>query len=295
MSPTLYLLLSFHHLHPNAPFPREAIPSSSTLNLPDDSDSPTSFSLEGTGPARTTLLLGLRALPHSTHLWTEYIKLELGWVEALRRRWDALGLKQAAPDPEVEPVLNLDVGEGSFGPEGEDARKAILSGQLVKQAIRSSLEAVRAEPDAMAYRKSLIRDLRTYPSPLRVTALDAIYRELEGETEPGGISGAQARLLVMTRRLYEKPYEVAEKFEGEFAIEGEQLVEETGRLGKEIRKNAKTSGPDWLGVSGSWIVDTISSNAVGEELVSGLNHVLCSLSCRKHTSSQSSLLSRPAN
>ena len=34
--------------------------------------------------------------PESIELWVEYVKMELGWVETLRRRWDVLGLKEAS-------------------------------------------------------------------------------------------------------------------------------------------------------------------------------------------------------
>ncbi|BEI81559.1 hypothetical protein CcaverHIS002_0207190 [Cutaneotrichosporon cavernicola] len=146
LSPTLYLLLAHHHLHPGDPLPRAAIPSSSAnpLDLPQRREGTSTFSLEGTGPARTTLLLGLRVLSKSHTLWQEYAKLELGWVEGLRRRWRVLGLTENKESVDFDGDVDALVGgDGAFGPEGEDARRAILSGQLVVHALESALNKVQ--------------------------------------------------------------------------------------------------------------------------------------------------------
>ncbi|KAK1925110.1 U3 small nucleolar RNA-associated protein 6-domain-containing protein [Papiliotrema laurentii] len=267
LSPTLYLLLSYHHLHPNSPFPREVIPSASTLDLPSTSSSKdTGFSLEGTAAARTQLLLGLRLIPDSEILWMEYIKLELGWVEALRRRWNVLGINDAIDSPDSNEVNaeRMTGGEGSFGPDGEDARKSILAGQLVLHAIRSALGAIEGQK-GMTFRLDLVRMLRTYPSALRGKALDAVHEDLGRIAEGSDMKlAAQARLAGLTRGLYERKYVPGET---DNALEGVELVEELGRIAKEIRRNAK-EGSEFLEVAGEWLGEQIEAQKDNEDLVS---------------------------
>ena len=243
------------------------IPSASTLDLPSTSSSKdTGFSLEGTAAARTQLLLGLRLIPDSEILWMEYIKLELGWVEALRRRWNVLGINDAIDSPDSNEVNaeRMTGGEGSFGPDGEDARKSILAGQLVLHAIRSALGAIEGQK-GMTFRLDLVRMLRTYPSALRGKALDAVHDDLGRIAEGSDMKlAAQARLAGLTRGLYERKYVPGET---DNALEGVELVEELGRIAKEIRKNAK-EGSEFLEVAGEWLGEQIEAQKDNEDLVS---------------------------
>lgn len=290
LSPTLYLLLSYHHLHPNAAFPGSAIPSTSKLDLPsagdpDDDDDDTNaagFSLEGTASARTNILLGIRMIPKSHDLWREYIKLELGWVEGLRRRWQVLGVNiepKSGPDGEVDPDA-LTGGEGSFGPDGEDARKSILSGKLVIHALNSALTAIPAtEPRGMEFRQDLLVTLRIYPSALRSKCLDVVYDDLR-QISSSSSSGAEietstkatARFAVVTKELYDRTYEPERKDEGGVVLEGADLVDALGRIAKEIRTVAKSGqyGEKWLELSGEWLVQQISQCGDNADLVSSL-------------------------
>lgn len=211
-----------------------------------------SYAIEGTQPARTTLLLGLRMLPKSHDLWREYIKLELQWVEVLRRRWKVLGIEGAAGE--------IVGGEGAFGQDGEEARKAILGGQLVLQAVKSALEGVPPdEPEAlsgegsgMAFRQGLLDMLRAYPSPLRMKCLEVVYADLQGVT---GAQEGQARLLLLTKGLYDRPYDpaVKDKAPGEVVIEGVELVEELGKIGKAIKSATKSAGAEFGELAGKWL------------------------------------------
>lgn len=270
LSPTLYLLLSYHHLHPGAPLPRSSIPSTSQLDLPsarDDEPATSAFALEGTQPARTTLLLGLRVLPASHTLWREYVKLELGWVEALRRRWHVLGInmENKSTDKEFDgDAAALAGGDGAFGEEGEEARRAILSGQLVIHAIQEALGKVSPTGreiengevlDGMDFRTGLIAMLRSYPSPLRTKALGVVYEDLEKVAAAGGMAGAQARLSLVTRPLYDREYEAGEKPTAGVVLNGVALVEALGGIGKEIRSTAKKAGPEFVEVAGIWLAD----------------------------------------
>ena len=242
-----------------------ALPSSSTAKVsPEEADDlANSYAIEGTQPARTTLLLGLRMLPKSHDLWREYIKLELQWVEVLRRRWKVLGIEDG-----VETIVG---GEGAFGETGEEARKAILAGQLVLQAIQSALNGVppdepaqlSGEKSGMAFRQGLVDMLRSYPTPLRIKCLEAVYADLatvKGEQE------GQARLMLLTKGLYDRPYDPAKK-DGGVVIEGVELVEELGRIGKEIKAATKTAGQDFGLLAGRWLDERIRESD-NDDLVS---------------------------
>jgi U3 small nucleolar RNA-associated protein 6 len=284
LSPTLYLLLAHHHLHPGDPLPRAAIPSSSAnpLDLPQRREGTSGFSLEGTGPARTTLLLGLRMLPKSHTLWREYAKLELGWVEGLRRRWRVLGLTETKKGVDFDGDVDALVGgDGAFGPEGEDARRAILTGQLVVHALESALKKVpignegrdagvdpTVADDGMAFREGLLEMLRRYPSPLRKKALGVVYADLERVAAEAERDGARARLALLTRPLYDRAYEAGEEEQGGIVLKGVELVDALGAIGKEVRSVAKKAGPEWADVTGAWLAERIAETNDNADLVS---------------------------
>jgi U3 small nucleolar RNA-associated protein 6 len=212
-------------------------------------------------------------IPKNLDLWREYIKLELGWVEGLRRRWKVLGVNIGSSDEEateVDPDA-LTGGEGSFGPEGEDARKSILSGQLIIHAINSALVAIPSDDkDGMEFRQSLVDLLRTYPSALRTKCLEVVYADLERIASQGGKEGAEARFTVLTRALYDRPYNPERKDVGGVVLEGGELVDAIGRIGKEIRKVAKagTGGVAWLDMASEWIVQQMALCGSNADLVS---------------------------
>lgn len=211
-------------------------------------------------------------IPKSHDLWREYIKLELGWVEGLRRRWQVLGVNiESKAGVKVDPDA-LTGGEGSFGPEGEDARKSILSGQLVIHAINSALTSISStEVGGTEFRLSLLDTLRIYPSALRSKCLQVVYEDLETISSQTGTSeAATARFTLVTNELYDRPYEPERKDEGGVILEGGDLVDAVGRIGKEIRTVAKSGkyGRDWLELSGEWIVQQISTCGDNSDLVS---------------------------
>lgn len=65
-------------------------------------------------------------------MWKEYVRMEIGFVESLQRRWDVLGIsegkgKDRAVDPaEDEPDVQ--------------ARHEILTGALVKSVMTSAVQ-----------------------------------------------------------------------------------------------------------------------------------------------------------
>lgn len=215
-------------------------------------------------------------MPKSPELWREYIKLELGWVEGLRRRWKVLGVN-IEPEPAKTAAGILDPnaltgGEGSFGPEGEDARKSILAGELVVNAISQALEAIPAlEIGGMEFRENLLDMLRVYPSALRGKALDAVYAELRAVAETGGEKAARANMLSLTKGLYDRPYNPDVKDEGGVILDGVELVEEIGKIGKGIKKAAKAAeGQEWSRIAGDWLFVQMAVYEQNADLVSFL-------------------------
>jgi U3 small nucleolar RNA-associated protein 6 len=102
----------------------------------------------GMGAARVLLQRGLRLNAGSVEMWREYVRLELGFVESVRRRWDLLGIALAGGSSEADTAK---VGQSLEGQEegervdsaeeeamGDVARRAILDGAIVRQAIDSA-------------------------------------------------------------------------------------------------------------------------------------------------------------
>lgn len=196
------------------------------------------------------------------------MKLELGWVEGLRRRWKVLGVNIEPKETNgVDPDV-LTGGEGSFGPEGEDARKSILAGQLIIHAINSSLQAIQEE-GGMEFRKSLLDLLRTYPSALRSKCLDVVYADLERISNQAGEEAAEARFVILTKELYDRPYDPERKDVGGVVLEGGELVDAIGKIGKEIRAVAKSGkgGEKWLDMAGQWLVEQMELCGENVDLV----------------------------
>jgi U3 small nucleolar RNA-associated protein 6 len=91
----------------------------------------------GMGAARVLLQRGLRLNADCVDMWREYVRLELGFVESLRRRWDVLGISledvdNSTPDRETQGErIDRAEEEGM----GDAARRAIMDGAIVRQAI----------------------------------------------------------------------------------------------------------------------------------------------------------------
>lgn len=91
----------------------------------------------------------------SVDLWREYVKMEMGFVESLRRRWGVLGLKisensgekDISQDVEMggmdgKTSLNEALGLPAEEESDEQARKEILNGALVKTVISSAVKGM---------------------------------------------------------------------------------------------------------------------------------------------------------
>ncbi|KAG6821051.1 hypothetical protein H0H93_007941 [Arthromyces matolae] len=149
--------------------------------------------------ARSLLQRGIRLNDESIELWREYVKMELGFIESLRRRWEVLGIgstkkpstqgtknTETAADPSnfiipgIEDEMSAPAEEAQQEePEGVDARKEILEGAIVKSVMDN---AVKGENPVLALPKlelfETLKNLLTeYPVPptVRTTLLGHLY------------------------------------------------------------------------------------------------------------------------
>ena len=103
--------------------------------------------------ARALLQRGIRSNPDSVDMWKEYVKMELGFIESLRRRWDILGIKtevdakgknkatdnDPSPEEDVEEGAAhkpMDVDEEDT--DGSEARQQIMEGAIVRSVIANA-------------------------------------------------------------------------------------------------------------------------------------------------------------
>ncbi|THH15630.1 hypothetical protein EW146_g4874 [Bondarzewia mesenterica] len=117
-----------------------------------------SHELEHLSPsaARTLLQRGIRLNPDSVEMWREYVKMELGFVEGMRRRWDLLGIKLDAKGKGKERDADIDRGDDGEQEhaeamdvddevDGDAARQEIMNGVIVKSVISSAAK----DPEAV--------------------------------------------------------------------------------------------------------------------------------------------------
>ncbi|KAF9467295.1 U3 small nucleolar RNA-associated protein 6-domain-containing protein [Collybia nuda] len=143
--------------------------------------------------ARTLLQRGIRLNADSVDMWREYVRMELGFVESLRRRWDVLGINAQLSDKgkgkaddlddpsyrimggrhETEPIQDSDMDEEV---EGAQARREIMQGAIVKSVITS---AVKALPKIELFEalNTLLLEYPTQPS-VRAVVMDHLYELL---------------------------------------------------------------------------------------------------------------------
>lgn len=169
--------------------------------------------------ARSLLQRGLRLNSDSVDIWREYIRMELGFIEGMRRRWNVLGINMKEEEKTqvgkgVEPDIDMGGNDETVildeqrekppdeviaaekgGDEGEAARKAIMDGAIVKSALSSAAKGVylilyrwnklyrvfhQALPTVELF-VELEALIRSYPCQLRlrVTLLDHVYSLLQ--------------------------------------------------------------------------------------------------------------------
>ncbi|TBU29581.1 U3 small nucleolar RNA-associated protein 6-domain-containing protein [Dichomitus squalens] len=202
-----------------------------------------SHELEHLSPtaARALLQRGLRLNSDSVEMWREYVRMELGFVESLRRRWSVLGIdmqrkgedagsgkgkgkeRESGTDDiwsgigdEEGEADGMDVDAEQDLTEDEVARRHIMEGAIVKSVISSAVKAI-PRIDLFA---SLHELISTYPSPptLRESLLDHLHGHLR-ETLP---SLPAAIKLSATRNL--TPDMVGEPLVDALKSANEQLI-----------------------------------------------------------------------
>ena len=93
------------------------------------------------GAARVLLQRGLRLNADCAEMWREYVRLELGFVEALRRRWDVLGISlgdssdRGRGQGREQESQGERIDRAEEEAMGDEARGAIMDGAIVRQAI----------------------------------------------------------------------------------------------------------------------------------------------------------------
>jgi len=85
--------------------------------------------------ARSLMQRGIRMNKESVDLWREYVKMELDFVEGLRRRWEVLGITEKGKAKEVDADMDAESEEEI----SEDARAKIMQGEIVKSVMRSAV------------------------------------------------------------------------------------------------------------------------------------------------------------
>ena len=108
----------------------------------------------GMGAARVLLQRGLRLNADCVDMWREYVRLELGFVEALRRRWDVLGISLEDDDDDSSPSGETQgerIDKAEEEAMGDTARREIMDGAIVRQAISG---AAKGEQYSLIYAKS---------------------------------------------------------------------------------------------------------------------------------------------
>lgn len=90
----------------------------------------------GMGAARVLLQRGLRLNADCVDMWREYVRLELNFVEALRRRWDVLGISLEDDDCSTDLETQGErIDRAEEVAMGDTARRAIMDGAIVRQAV----------------------------------------------------------------------------------------------------------------------------------------------------------------
>jgi U3 small nucleolar RNA-associated protein 6 len=222
-------------------------------------------------------------MPSDRDLWREYIKLEIGWVEALRRRWRVLGIDLAGDEEGAEKMDedvaagldNDDLGANAFGSDGEQARKSIIRGDLIITVLQSAF----SNPvlgKSLPFHIDLLHLLRTYPTGLRPRLLNAVYTHLE--EEPSFQFNPVARKTILERTLYDSAYDpedtkprTSETTDDPVVLHGQELVQELGKIVKQLRKPVPGAPEGWESAwneqVGLWLLDWAQKMSSNEDLV----------------------------
>ncbi|KAJ3530930.1 hypothetical protein NM688_g7645 [Phlebia brevispora] len=160
--------------------------------------------------ARALLQRGIRLNSESVEMWREYVKMEMGFVEGMRRRWGVLGIEMKGKEKargsmedgmEENEVAEMQHDADGKGDDAEQARRQILEGAIVKSVIAHA-------PDYSAFTEALPQVelftalhnlILTYPAPepFRTALLDHLH-DLLKQTLPADPTAVR---LAITRTL----------------------------------------------------------------------------------------------
>lgn len=85
----------------------------------------------------------------SVEMWSEYVKMEMGFVESMRRRWGVLGIEVKGKEKARESLENgmnedevaqMQTEADGEGDEAEQARREIMQGAIVKSVISNGVK-----------------------------------------------------------------------------------------------------------------------------------------------------------
>ncbi|KAJ7594755.1 U3 small nucleolar RNA-associated protein 6-domain-containing protein [Mycena floridula] len=130
--------------------------------------------------ARTLLQRGIRLNSNSIELWREYVKMEMGFVEGLRRRWEVLGISEPKGKQRAVADIDLDkelVDEGETD-VGAAARREIMDGAIVKSVISNAFQAMAT----MELFEALERLITEFPSTSPRAGLMSHLHAVLGDT-----------------------------------------------------------------------------------------------------------------
>ncbi|KDQ27923.1 hypothetical protein PLEOSDRAFT_1009152, partial [Pleurotus ostreatus PC15] len=165
------------HLHPSTP---------SLYILAAEHELSTS---QSPSAARVLLQRGIRLNKQSVDMWREWVRMELSFIEGLRRRWEVLGIqkgtistggRRSGKEKDHEEVSNdadRDTGLSSLdGGEGQSARLHIMKGAIVKTVITAAAEAL----PKLSLFSALKEVIENHPSPdeLKKEALGHLFTVL---------------------------------------------------------------------------------------------------------------------
>lgn len=160
-------------------------------------------------------------------IWEEWIRLEISFVERMRKRWEILGIQDAmngkaniALDAANTGDDGLQEGENKMAvdpvADGEDkaleaaqedvevaqqkGKNAVLDGAIVKAVLSN---ACAAFPEDTSMHRSLLATIRPLPTPLRPELLSTIHSSLSMHVldSPNASARLQARIILAQSHL----------------------------------------------------------------------------------------------
>ncbi|KAG8934477.1 U3 snoRNP protein [Tulasnella sp. 417] len=123
------------------------------------------------GGARTLFQRGLRLNPESAELWTEYLKMELAYIENLRRELKRTRDLRKQLIKKVKKRGEEIPDELKDAMKEDESMKEIMDGAIVREVLRS---AVEAHPKVELF-ATLRRLLFNHPTPLRDSLLSELH------------------------------------------------------------------------------------------------------------------------